>query len=479
MKRLTDDAYSRENGIIDQDEDLLESDSGITGDAEAADSAPEKGESEITEEFVFSSRSAKNSPSKPSGNTKMVTSDDMADYKFLKRRSTGSHHSSGSYHSSGSRHASDSNESDSLYVSSNRSSSKHHSSGSHHSHHHHKKKMKTWKKVLIIVVSVILALVICIVTALQVLWLKGRSSFFDVALDMSVPDTISAEVQDNGEYIIYKGEKYKYNKEVTNILFMGVDKRSIDSKKQDETGGQADTIVMIAMNMKDRVMNLIAPPRDTVTDVAVYTQSGHYNGMKKLQVCLAYAYGDGKSSSCENTVSSVKNIFYNVPINTYFALDLDGIAEVNDAVGGVDVVSPQTIGQFNEGESYHLEGSQAEKFVRDRTKTEVGASMKRLDRQKVYARSFMSTMTSAIKKDITKAVSVYNETAPYSCTNLNAAKVTYLASEFVAGKGMSSQISSVPGKISLDESTGLARYDIDQEKFFELFLSVYYEKVNK
>ncbi len=45
MKRLTDDAYSRENGFIDQDEDLLESDSGITGDAEAADSAPEKGES--------------------------------------------------------------------------------------------------------------------------------------------------------------------------------------------------------------------------------------------------------------------------------------------------------------------------------------------------------------------------------------------------------------------------------------------------
>ena len=103
--------------------------------------------------------------------------------------------------------------------------------------------------------------------------------------------------------------------------------------------------------------------------------------------------------------------------------------------------------------------------------------MKRLDRQKVYARSFLSTMTSSIKKDITKAVSVYNETAPYSCTNLNAAKVTYLASEFVAGKGMSSQISSVPGKISLDESTGLARYDIDEEKFFELFLSVYYEKV--
>ena len=85
----------------------------------------------------------------------------------------------------------------------------------------------------------------------------------------------------------------------------------------------------------------------------------------------------------------------------------------------------------------------------------------------------------SFKKDVSSAIRIFNESAPYSCTNLNAAKVTYLASEFVAGKGMSSQISSVPGKISLDESTGLARYDIDQEKFFELFLSVYYEKVNK
>lgn len=336
--------------------------------------------------------------------------------------------------------------------------------------------MKTWKKVLIIVISVILALVICMATVLQVLWLNGRSSFFDVTLEMSVPDTISAEVQENGEYIVYKGETYKYNKDITNILFMGVDKRSLDKENKTGTGGQADTIVMMAMDMKNRVMNLIALPRDTVTDVAVYTPGGHYNGIKQMQVCLAYAYGDGKSSSCENTVSSVKRVFYNVPINTYFALDLDGIAEVNDAIGGVDVVSPETIGQFTEGEKYHLEGDQAEKFVRDRSKTEVNASMKRLERQKVYARSFMSTMTSTIKKDVTKTISVYNETSPYSCTNLNAAKVTYLASEFVAGKGMSSKISSVPGKISLDEATGLARYDIDQEKFFELFLSVYYEK---
>ena len=58
--------------------------------------------------------------------------------------------------------------------------------------------------------------------------IKGKSELFDVNLEMSVPKTVSAEVQDNGEYIVYKGQKYKYNKEITNILFLGVDKRSMD-----------------------------------------------------------------------------------------------------------------------------------------------------------------------------------------------------------------------------------------------------------
>ena len=88
--------------------------------------------------------------------------------------------------------------------------------------------------------------------------------------------------------------------------------------------------------------------------------------MEKQQICLAYAYGDGKEKSCENVLASVRRLFYNVPINTYFALDLDGISELNDAVDGVDVTSPETIATFEEGKDYHLVGMEAESFVRTR-----------------------------------------------------------------------------------------------------------------
>ena len=221
-------------------------------------------------------------------------------------------------------------------------------------------------------------------------------------------------------------------------------------------------------------MTMFPIPRDTITEVAKYSPSGTYNGMAKMQLCLAYAYGDGKESSCENMVSSVRRIFYNVPVKTYYALDLDGIAAMNDAVGGIDVVSPETISDFTKGESYHLEGKQAESFVRSRVHNDKNASSMRLERQKVYVKGFLSKMQKTLKNNIFSSVTLFNESSPYSITNLNAAKVSYLAKEFMFGGGMETIISDIKGEVTLD-ANNKAEFKIDEQQFFEQFLSVYYE----
>ena len=43
-----------------------------------------------------------------------------------------------------------------------------------------------------------------------------------------------------------------------------------------------------------------------MADVDVYSESGVYSGINKEQICLAYAYGDGQHTSCENVLKSVK-----------------------------------------------------------------------------------------------------------------------------------------------------------------------------
>ena len=348
----------------------------------------------------------------------------------------------------------------------------------HHHHHHRSGSSRRFsrKRLLLAIASVLLALVVLVVAVFGILLINGNHELFDNDLLIVTPDNLGADVQDKGQYIVYKGQTYKFNNNITSLLFMGVDKREMQEIETPGLGGQSDVNVLMAMDFKKRTTTMFAIPRDIITDVAIYTVGGTYDGMEKMQLCLAYSYGDGKHKSCENLMASVRRMFYNVPINSYFALDLDGIAAVNDAIGGVDVTSPETIEAFVQGENYHLTGSQAESFVRTRSHESADANIMRMQRQEVYAKSFMNTVLSKTKRDLGVPVSLFNSTSPYSCTNLNPAKITVLAKEAVTG-GMSFDIEMLKGKSEMLDETH-AKYTVDEEAFFEQFLSVYYEKVN-
>lgn len=332
------------------------------------------------------------------------------------------------------------------------------------------------KKVLIAIVCTLLAINLLFIGTIFILVNKGKGELYDQEIHIISPENVEAQVQDEGQHIIYNGETYEFNKNITSMLFMGVDRRDIDENVTTGTGGQADVIVLMAIDSQKGKTTMVSIPRDTVTDIAVYSIGGMYTGMEQAQLCLAYAYGDGKEKSCQNVLSSVQRIFYNIPIKSYFALDLDGIAAMNDAVGGVDVTSPETIDYFVDGESYHLEGSQAEKFVRARSHDRIDANLLRMERQKVYATAYMNKIIAETKNDITTPVDIFNASSPYSCTNLNPSKIAYLASEIVTGSGMDFEMKNIEGSLTQDENQ-YARFHIDEDALFELFLSIYYNKM--
>lgn len=399
--------------------------------------------------------------------------DDVSDYVFLKKRKK-KRHSSSHLNAQAVEDSASAENGEDVFVAST-------TGGRHHHHHHHhrpkKKRMKRWKKVLLIIGSVLLGLVILTVGTVAILLNKGASELYDNDVQIVQPENIPAEVQEHGKYIVYKGDNYVRNENVTSMLFMGVD-RQLSDDKVTGIAGQADAIAVIAMDFTKGKATLIEVPRDTITDVAVYSVGGAYTGMQKTQLCLAYAYGDGKEKSCQNVLASVRNIFYNIPINTYYAIDLDGVETLNDAVGGVDVVSPETVAEFVEGESYHLEGKDASMFVRIRDMYSPQASTLRMQRQEVYAKAYLKQIIAATKKDITTPITLFNESAPYSCTNLNPSKISVIAKELVTGKGLDFEFKKATGTITLDDSYHV-NLTLDEDKFFELFLSVYYEKVPK
>lgn len=342
-------------------------------------------------------------------------------------------------------------------------------------HKHRKKRFKKWQKACIGIISTLLALIILLISTVVCLNMLGKSELTNADnLSIAVPDNV--ENYDNGLYITYKGNEYKYNENIATILCMGIDKETLGNVDGHiGTGGNADALFLITIDTETGDTNLVNISRETMTDIGIYSSEGNYIETQKAQICLAYAYGDGAESSCRNELDAVKKLFYNVPINSYLSLDLQGIGEINDAMGGVTVVSPETIGTFVAGETYTLKGSQAQSFVRNRSHETVEGNNLRMERQRVYLESFASSLISQTKKDITTPINIFNVAQPYICTNLNASKITHLAITAIRGGYNEFHINSVPGKVK--KGNEFAEFYVDEDKFFEMFLSLYYKPV--
>lgn len=348
----------------------------------------------------------------------------------------------------------------------------------HHFHkHHHKRRFKRWQKVALGIIAGLLALIIAALAVLVVMINIGKNALLDKnGLNINAPG--SAEVVDNGNYIYYKGFKYKYNDSITSILCMGIDKDTLNKVGGEVgTGGDADSIFVIALNVDTGKSKIINISRDTMAEIGIYSTNGSYIGEKKAQIALAYAYGDGRETSCHNEVVAVRQLLYNIPINSYMSLDMQGISAINDAMGGITVVSPETIGEFKKGETYTLMGSMAQSYVRVRSHATVDGNSLRMERQKSYIESFGSSLISKTKSDILTPTRIYNVATPYICTDIDANKAAYLAYKGVRGSYNGFDIKNIPGK--LIKGKRYAEFYPDEKGCFELFLDVYYTRVGK
>lgn len=364
-------------------------------------------------------------------------------------------------------------------------SSHHHSGGSHHSHssshhsshhRHHKKKLSIPAKIGISALAIILAVILAFVGTFAFLESSGKNELKNVSDQTNYQETIE-----------YNGNKYVYNSDVIAIAFMGVDKRDLGLDNGSVgTGGQSDADILLTINTKTGKAKAIAIPRDTMVDVDLYSESGIFLRSEKMQLCLSYAYGDGKAKSAENTANSISRILYDVPITKYFALDLNGIAPINDSIGGVTVDSLydfKDIG-IKKGDKIKLTGDLTEKYVRQRDMDTVNASLNRTARQVQYVKAFASQVIPAVTQDFSVVTRLYDTASKYSTTNLSLSNVTYLAS-LMLSKGITN-FDTVTLEGDMQESTKkdyadfvYAEFYPDKDKLMQLVLDTFYTKQDK
>ena len=203
----------------------------------------------------------------------------------------------------------------------------------------------------------------------------------------------------------YADRTWTYRKrELTNLLLIGVDWAEMNSPAASgRYAGQADFLLLLTFDKKNRTISTLQIDRDTMTDIRVYGPFGDYTGIRETQICLSHAYGATAAENCENTVWAASRLLGNIPVDGYLALDMSAITALNDALGGVTVTLEEDFSaldpQMVRGATIALQGKQAETFVRGRTGVGDGTNAARMKRQKVFMQKAGDLIAEGLERD--------------------------------------------------------------------------------
>lgn len=323
-------------------------------------------------------------------------------------------------------------------------------------------------KKLIIVLSVILAVIICFISAYFIIIKVGEAKLRKkLNADAAKLPVSDSEVLPEEADAYYNGAAYNYNDKLINILLIGVDNETVNGGKKH----QADALYLISLDPDGNTVNMIAISRNTVAEMDVCDASGEVFSTAKQQLCLSYSYGIDHKQSSELTCKAVSNLFYGVPINGYYTIFMDTVKDIVNSVGGVPVhitedmtaVNPK----FKAGADVTVTGDTALAYLRHRGES----NEPRLERQKAFISSFVSQAKKAVLKDLSLPSKMYNKLAANTVTDVSAASAVYLASEALNADFHMLSIAGTTGSDGFYET-----FTADEKQLYSLLIDVFYKK---
>ena len=282
----------------------------------------------------------------------------------------------------------------------------------------------------------------------------------------------------NDGTITYKDKKYRYNENLTNYLFLGIDTReSVVKYPIRGEAGQADAIYLLSYDRKNKEAQCLAIPRDTMAEIRVFGPDGSELGTNKDQINLQYAFGAGKRNSCELMKEAVSKLLHNVPIRGYCSLNMDGIAPATEAIGGVELMVPDnTLADLNpdfyQGNIVTITADTAEQFVRYRDIEKPQSAIARMARQKAFMEAFAEKTKILVKSDSKIMSDIYESVGDYMVTNMEIDLLLELAQVLDISE---TKIQDIPGKGVDGEE--FDEYYIDEDMLQELILQIFYKEV--
>lgn len=236
-------------------------------------------------------------------------------------------------------------------------------------------------------------------------------------------------------------------KNIVNILFMGIDARDTESNSR------SDTMIMASINTESQEMAMISIPRDT----RIKSSSG------KDEKINGVNYLEGPEAACE----AVGELL-NTPVEYYVVTNFAGFSDIVDTLGGVhidvendmyhsDPVKPELEINIHKGYQY-MDGKTALNYVRYRGK--VTADIGRTQRQQKFIRAMADEMLDS--RTIFKLPKLIPQLKKSIKTNLPAKEIAYLAG--IARDFDTASIASqtLPGYSH--SVSGASYWEVDHEK---------------
>lgn len=240
-------------------------------------------------------------------------------------------------------------------------------------------------------------------------------------------------------WIKHDGRIYEYNDSIVTFLFMAID-REDETEKEDTgstNGGQTDALCLLVIDPKHKVVRVIEINKDTLVPVEVYNDKGDHVDTVTAQIYTQFGFGNGKEESCEYQLKAVEDLFFDIPIHGYFAIDKKALISLTDSADG--------------------DGQTA------------------LDLQAVLA-----NIRAKAGHDVTALIRIYNTISDRMVTNITAGELMYLMSGAGAYNFDNGEMYSIKGEYKASEEAddpGSGEFYVDEESLREMILEIFYDEV--
>jgi LCP family protein required for cell wall assembly len=213
-----------------------------------------------------------------------------------------------------------------------------------------------------------------------------------------------------------------------------------------------------------------------MAEITILGVLGNPAGTREGQICLAHGFGDGGEQSSMFTVEAVSRLFQGIAIDFYVTMNLDGITNFNDALGGVTVTLEDDFSALDPamqpGETLTLRGKQAEYYVRTRMGIGEGTNEARMKRQDNYL-SVVSSLIDEKTRDSANFIgNLFDSISGYLTTDMRRGRMineAYWSRDYTRNKMI-----TPPGEHTVGES-GFMQFRADEQGLLQIVLDVFYE----